>query len=77
MCGPIFCLGFRNYETIDIPWNSDIYGVESALETLQSVGGATFQGDVTVQVTRGNPECGATACCAHSDGKNDRIWFWF
>jgi hypothetical protein len=61
-----FRLRYRNYETIDIPYDSDIYGLESALENLQSVGGATFQGDVTVEVTRGDPNCNATACCAYN-----------
>ena len=61
-----FRLRFRNFETNDIAWNSDIYAVESAIENLQSTGGATFQGDVTVEVIRGHPECNATVCCAYN-----------
>ena len=53
-------------KTNDIAWNSDIYAVESAIENLQSTGGATFQGDVMVEVTRGRPECNATACYAYN-----------
>jgi hypothetical protein len=61
-----FRLRFRNYETVDIPYDSDIYGVEKALEDLQSTGGATYQGDVTVEVAKGDPNCNATVCCAHN-----------
>jgi hypothetical protein len=61
-----FRLRFRNYETVDIQHDADIYAVEKALEDLQSVGGATYQGDVTVEVTTGDPNCNQTACCAYN-----------
>ena len=47
-----FRLRFRNYETVDIQHDADIYAVEKALEDLQSVGGATYQVPVEVKNKR-------------------------
>jgi hypothetical protein len=71
----VFRLRFRGYETADLSWDSTIYDVEKAIEGLQSTGGpmgATWQGDVIVEVTKGHPTgCNATACCAYNSTAND------
>merc|ERR1719502_376607 len=63
-----FRLRYKGYETGDLSWDSSVYQIEAAIEGLESTGGpagATYAGDVTVEVTKGHPTgCNETACCA-------------
>merc|ERR1712146_513890 len=69
-----FKLRFRTKVTAPIPFNANKEVLEKAIEALDSLGGATYAGDVKIELV---PNTGSQICSANAGANGTKIRVYF